>query len=205
MNEKVIIIGAGGHAKVVADTVRKNGDEVIGFLDDKCDKRGEGFCHSTILGAVSEYGRFADEASFIVAVGDGLARKRISETVNAKWYTAIHPSAIIADGVKIGEGSFVSAGAIVNPDTEVGKHTIINTGSIVEHDCKIGDFTHIAPSATVCGGTSVGELCWIGAGATVINGITVCNGVTVGAGATVVKNVTERGIYVGVPAGKLEK
>ncbi len=205
MNEKVIIIGAGGHAKVVADTIRKNGDEVLGFLDDKCERRGESFGGATVLGAVSEYGKFADEASFIVAVGDGLVRKKISETVKAKWYTAIHPSAIIADGVKIGEGSFVSAGAIVNPDTEVGKHTIINTGSIVEHDCSVGDYTHISPSATVCGSTSIGELCWIGAGATVINGIAVCDGVTVGAGATVVKNVTERGIYVGVPARKLDK
>ena len=205
MNEKVIIIGAGGHAKVVADAVRKSGDEVIGFLDDRVERLGECFCGSKILGSVSEYDRFSESASFIIAVGDGVIRKRIAESCGARWYTAIHPSAQIADGVEIGEGSFVSAGAVINPDSKIGKHSIINTRAVVEHDCKIGDYTHIAPASVVCGGTLVGDMCWIGAGATVINGISVCDNVLIGAGATVIKDVTACGTYVGVPAKKLDK
>ncbi len=205
MNEKVFIIGAGGHAKVVAEAVRKSGDTVVGFLDDRPELKGKSFCGATILGDISQHELFASGASFIIAIGEGIVRKRISESLDVKWYTAIHPSAVIAEGVKIGEGSFVSAGAIVNPDAKVGKHTIINTRAVVEHDCSVGDFTHISPSVAVCGGSSIGELCWIGANSTIIHGISVCDGVTVGAGATVIKDVCERGIYVGVPARKLDK
>lgn len=204
MDKKVIIIGAGGHAKVVADAVRKSGDLVIGFLDDH-KPCGESFCGAKILGKISEYKGFADGSCFIVAIGSNPTRKRIVEELDCQWYTAIHPSAVIGDGVRIGEGVFVAAGAVINADAVIEKHSIVNTCAVVEHDCLIGGFSHISPNAAVCGGCEIGELTWIGSGATVINGINICDCVTVGAGAVVVKDIKEMGIFVGVPARKLDK
>jgi sugar O-acyltransferase (sialic acid O-acetyltransferase NeuD family) len=204
MNGKVIIIGAGGHAKVVADAVRKSGATVLGFLDDNASNHGQTFAGSIILGAVADYKKYADDASFVIGIGSGETRKRISELLDGvQWHTVIHPSAVIAEGVVIGEGAFVGALAVINPDTEIGKHTILNTGAIVEHDCVVGDYTHMAPAATLCGGSSVGDLCWVGAGSTVIHGIEVHDDVIIGAGATVIRNIEECGTYVGTPARKL--
>jgi len=204
MNNKVIIIGAGGHAKVVADAVRMSGAKVLGFLDDDASKHGQAFAKSTVLGDVASYRQYAHEASYIIAIGSGEIRKRISERLDGvEWYTAIHPSAVIAEDVVLGEGSFVGALSVISPDSKIGKHTILNTRSVVEHDCAVGDYTHVAPAATLCGDSSVGDLCWIGAGSTVINGLSVCDDVMVGACATVVRNIEESGTYVGTPARKL--
>lgn len=204
MKKRVIIIGAGGHAKVVADAVRMGGAEVVGFLDDNASKHGQPFARSTVLGDVASYEKYANESSFIIAIGSGEIRKRIYELLDGvEWYTAIHPSAVIADDVVIGEGSFVGALSVISPDSKIGRHSILNTRSVVEHDCFVGDFTHLAPASTLCGESKVGDLCWVGAGATVINGISVCDDVMIGACATVVKDIEECGTYIGTPARKL--
>ena len=205
MNKNVVIIGAGGHAKVVADIVRKNHDTVLGFLDDDKSKHGTPFFGSIILGSTSEYEKYASDACFILAIGNNSVRKKLSQLMKCNWYTAIHPTAVVSEGASIGEGSFIGAGAVVNPDATVGCHTIINTCSVVEHDCRIGDFAHLSPNAAVCGGSCVGTLTWIGAAAVLINGVSVCSEVTIGAGAAVLKSITEKGTYVGVPAKLLKQ
>ena len=205
MNEKVVIVGAGGHAKVVADTVRKRGDVVLGFLDDDDSRRGTDFFGSKILGRISEYEQYSADARFILAIGNNAVRRKLSCAMTCAWYTAIHPTAIIGEGVAVGEGSFIGAGAVINPDAVIGSHTIINTRTVIEHDCTVGPCTHVSPNATLCGGVSVGANGWIGAGAAVIQGIHVCDGVTVGAGAVVVKSIEQSGTYVGVPAKRLDK
>ena len=205
MNENVIVIGAGGHAKVVADIARKNGDTVLGFLDDNELKRDSDFFGAKVLGTVAEYKKYAKEASFIIAIGNNSIRKKIADDMICRFYTAIHPSAVIGEGAEIEEGSFVGALAVVNPDAKVGKHAIINTAAVVEHDCIVGDYVHLSPNAALCGAAVVGECSWIGAGATVANGKNICEDAVIGAGAVVAKDINLRGTYVGVPAKKLEK
>lgn len=202
MNKKVVIIGAGGHGKVIADIVRKNGDTVECFLDDAYTVDTE-FYGSNLIGKTEKYKAFTD-CYFFIAIGNNGIREKITNSLNCKWYTAVHPSAQISDSVKIGEGTCVMANAVINADTVVGKHTIVNTGAVIEHDCKIGDFCHISPSATVCGVTVLGKSVWVGAGATIRNVLTICDNVTIGVGAAVVGNIDESGAYVGVPARKIE-
>ena len=203
MNKRVIIVGAGGHAKVVADIVRKSSDEVVGFLDDDATRIGMEFFGSKILGKCMDYRRYADDCSFILALGNNATRKRLSEEMQCRWYTAIHPSAVLGENSQIGEGCCIAAGAVINPNAKIGKHTIINSCAVAEHDVEIGDYTHLSPNSTVCGMTKIGALAWIGAGSTVIQGLSVCDGVTVGAGSVVIRSLEEAGTYVGAPARKI--
>lgn len=203
MNKKVVIIGAGGHAKVVADIIRSNGDTVEGFLDDSftCPRD---FYGSTVLGKTQDYVKYALDSYFIIAIGSGAVREKISSSIVCKWYTAVHPSAVVSGSAVIGEGSAVMANAVVNADAKIGNHVIVNTGSIVEHDCEIGDYSHVAPKSVVCGGTVIGKNVWLGTGSTTMQAINVCDGVMVGAGGVVVKNIIESGTYVGVPVKKIK-
>ena len=202
MDKKVIIIGAGGHGRVISDIVLACGDTVIGFIDDNKDAAIDGFRYLGDMAAAYNY----PDCMFFIAVGDNAARKRIAEIhPDLNDYTAIHPSAVISQTAKIGEGSCVMPNVTVNSMAKIGKHSIINSNTVVEHDCKVSDFVHLSPHATVGGTVSVGKLCWIGCGAVIINNISVCDNVTVGAGAVVNRDITESGTYVGVPIHKLEK
>lgn len=194
--KKVVIIGAGGHGKVVADIVDAMGDEVIGFLDDNPSL--------DTLGTVADYKKYADNW-FIIAIGNPQIRERIVKNLNVKFYTAIHPSAVVSSSAQIKEGCAVMANAVISAGAVIGKHCIINTGAIVEHDNIIEDFAHVSVGAR-CGGTvQIGKRTWIGIGATVKNNITVCADCVIGAGAVVVKNVVQSGVYKGVPAVLDEK
>ncbi len=203
MNKRVIIIGAGGHSKVVADIVRASGDIVVGYLDDSFDGERE-FYGSKIIGTVDSYLPYVQDCYFVIAIGNNSVRDKISHKLNCKWYTGIHPSAVISDSASIDEGTVIMPNAVVNADAKIGKHVIINTGSIVEHDCEIGDFSHIAPKSVVCGVTKLGKKVWLGAGSTVMHVINICDNVMVGAGGVVVKDICEAGTYVGVPAKKIK-
>lgn len=200
----VIIIGTGGHAKVVADIVLLNGDNLKGFLTN--DQTSTTFLGKPVLGLDTDYEKFPD-AYFIIAIGDASARERIATSMpDAKWYTAIHPSAVISGiDTEIGAGTMVSAGAIINACSTVGEHCIINTGAVVEHDNNIESFAHVSVGAMLAGGVTVGKSAWIGIGACVSGGITICRNAMVGAGAVVVKEIEKPGTYVGVPAKELKK
>lgn len=209
MDKKVIIIGAGGHAKVIADIILKSGDKFEGFLDDnievgtKIDNQ-EGF---KVLGKISSSLKLQEKnpkLEFIIGIGNNNIRKNIAEEYNLKYYTAIHPTANIGFGVIIKEGTTVMANACINPFTYIGKHCIINTASIVEHDNIIREYVHISPNATLAGTVVVGIKSHIGASSTIINNVSVSSNVIIGAGAVVVKDITESGTYVGVPARKIK-
>ncbi len=203
MCKNVIIIGAGGHAKVIADIVKKSGDNLLGFLDDS-KKAGDEFFDAFILGTVDSYLEYSDK-EFIIAIGNNAVREAISQKLlGVRFYTAIHPTAAVGEGVQIGEGTCVMANAVINPDAVVGKHCIINTASVVEHDNCIGDFSHISPAAALAGTVTVGERTHIGIGAKVKNNVSICSDVIVGAGGVVVKEITQSGTYVGVPARKVK-
>lgn len=201
--KSVIIIGASGHGKVVADIVQKSGDKVLGFLDDNPDLPGI-FVSFPVLGVVDDYKNY--DAEFVIAIGNAKIREKIAGKLsNVRWYTAIHPTAVISDiDVKIGVGTVVMANAVINSSSVIGKHCIINSCAVVEHDNRIEDFVHVSVGANLAGTVSVGKGTWIGIGASISNNVNICGSCIIGAGAVVVKNVEKAGTYIGVPAERLE-
>ena len=204
MSDSVILLGGGGHAKVIADSIRARGDEVAGILDDGIPA-GTMVMDIPVLGKISEFEKYS-EHKCIISIGSNGIRQRIAGQLagKARWYTAIHPSAIISPHAAVGEGSVVMPGAVINAGAKVGAHCIVNTGAIVEHDNELADFVHVSPAAALGGTVTVGALTHIGIGATVRNNINICGGCTIGAGAVVVKDIEEPGTYVGVPAKKIK-
>lgn len=197
---RLIIIGAGGHGKVVADNALKNGYTNICFVDDNHSGDCMGF---PVVGTGADILSLDDgKTDFVIGIGSNAARKTISEKYNVNWVTLVHPSAQIAVNVSVGKGTVVMAGAVVNACATIGHHCIINTSAVVEHDNVIADFVHISPGAKLGGTVRVGELTHVGIGAVVRNNIDLCESCMIGAGAVVVKNVRESGTYMGVPARK---
>jgi len=199
---KLVIVGAGGHGKVIADNALKNGYTEIAFVDDNATGACMGF---PIAGKCEDLGGMNDgKTDFVIAIGKNTTRSAVAQRHDVNWVTLIHPSAEIAANVTVGRGTVVMAGAVINADARVGHHCIINTGAIVEHDNVIGDYVHLSPRATLGGTVTVGARTQIGIGAAVINNIDICSDCLIGAGAVVVKNITDSGTYVGVPARKIE-
>lgn len=203
MSENVILIGAGGHGKVIADIVCRAGGQVIGFLDDH--PTDDSVLGIPILGPVASWPQYGHNASFVLAIGANGVRRRLAESMDVSWYTAIHPSASIGREVVVGPGSVVMANAVINPQTRIGAHCIINSGAIVEHDNLIGDYVHISPGAVLCGTVRVGTECHIGAGAILKNNISVGPHTVVGAGGVVIHDLETPGTYVGVPVRALPR
>jgi len=195
--KRVIIIGAGGHGKVVADIIRLNGDEVIGYLDDQ---RLEELPENDIIGTTEMIGLI--DCYYFVAIGNCAISEKIMAK-DVKWYTAIHPSAILSPSVEIGEGTCVMANAVINSETVIGRGVIVNTAATIDHDCKISNYVHVAPGVHISGNVNVGKGTWIGVGSAVKNNISICGGCMVGAGAVIVKNINDPGTYIGVPAKKM--
>lgn len=199
---RLIIIGAGGHGKVIADIALKNGYENICFTDDMVKDNVMSF---PVIGTCGDIGCLDDgRTDFVIGIGDNAIRKKIAEKYHVNWVSVIHPSAQIAVNAKIGKGSVVMANAVVNACAKVGKHCIINTGAIVEHDDEIEDYVHISPNAALGGSVCVGTLTQIGIGAAVKNNVQICGNCVIGAGAAVVRDIKEKGTYVGVPARKIK-
>lgn len=197
--KNVIIIGAGGHAKVITDIIVKCGDSVVGFLDSI--RTEANFLGYPILGKEADWKSYSD-CYFIIAIGNSKVREKIYKNLKtAKWYTAIHPNASISSiGAKIGFGTVIMSNAVINTDTIIGKHCIINSSSTVEHDNNLSDFVHVSVGAKLAGHVTVGKHTWIGVGSTIINDISVCDNCMIGAGAVVIRNIKKSGTYVGVPA-----
>lgn len=197
---RLIIIGAGGHGKVIADNAIKNGYTDICFVDDKATGACMGF---PIIGSCNDLEILNDgNTDFIIGIGNNAARRTIAETYNVNWVSIIHPSAQIAFNAEISKGTVVMANAVVNACAKIGEHCIINTAAIIEHDNIIEDYVHISPNAALGGTVLIGSLTHVGIGATVKNNTDICSNCTIGAGAVVVKNIKESGIYIGMPTRK---
>lgn len=205
MNKPVIIVGASGHGKVVADIVIKSHDILVGFLDD--NENLKEFAGYPVLGRTSDYIKHTD-CFMIIAIGKSDIREKFATEMEGKviWYTGIHPSAQISTlNVKIGSGSVIMANAVVNSNSSIGQHCIVNTSAIVEHDNTIADFVHISVGVRLGGNVCVGKSTWIGIGSTVNNNINICDNCMIGAGAVVIDDITESNTYVGIPAKILNK
>ncbi len=193
--KKLIIVGASGHGKVVADIAKRCGYTDIAFLDD--DETVTACAGFPVIGKSTE----APDGDLFVAIGNAEVRKCLAEYYRDRTQPVlIHPGAIIAEGTEIGAGTVVMAGAVINPDTIIGSGCIINTCSSVDHDCVVSDYVHIAVGAHLCGTVNVGAGTWIGAGAVVSNNVSICKRCMIGAGAVVVHDINVQGTYVGVPA-----
>lgn len=195
---RIIIIGASGHGKVVADIADLNGYEVS-FLDDDTSKNACGSYQ--VIGTSKDAMKYKDD-DFFVAIGNTEIREQVQNELirnGLNVVTLIHPNAVIAKDSSIGIGTAVMAGAVVNSNSVIGNGCIINTCASVDHDNIVGDFSHVSVGAHLAGTVEIGNKCWIGIGASVSNNVSICSGCMIGAGAVVVKDINEKGTYVGVP------
>ena len=199
---RLIIIGASGHGKVVADIAKRCGYTDIVFLDN--DEKIKTCAGYPVLGPDMMTSELDGEV--FIAVGNAAVRKKLMERESHRCFPIlIHPDAVIADDVRIEEGTVVMAGTVINPGASIGRGCIVNTSSSVDHDCIIGDFCHISVGAHLCGTVIIGDCTWIGAGSTISNNVNICSEVTIGAGAVVIYDLKEKGTYLGVPARKISK
>ena len=192
----MLIYGAGGHAKVVISCLIANGIDVKGVFDDDLSK--EFICTIPLTGVYSKY--LFDKESIIVAIGNNKLRRTIVESIDHKFGSVLHPSAIIDKSVTISEGTVVLHGSILQADVTIGKHVIINTRVSVDHDCQIGDFVHLAPSVTLCGNVKIGENTFIGAGSVVVPNISIGSNCFIAAGSIVTESIPSRSTARGNPA-----
>jgi sugar O-acyltransferase (sialic acid O-acetyltransferase NeuD family) len=208
--EELVIVGGGGHSKVVISIVQKlAGYRILGYTDLKDNGAVIGI---PFLGGDSELGLLATggkELSAVIAVGQvGLGELRCElferlSTLDLRFPAIVSPDAIVSKEASCGHGAVVMDGAVINAGASVGTGSIVNTNSTIEHDSVISDWVHVAPGATICGGVTIGRFSMVGAGATVIEGIEVASGCIIGAGATVVSSLTDPGVYVGCPARRV--
>lgn len=205
----IVVLGGGGHAKVVIAILKQSGHLVLGYTDQ--ENRGA-ILSVPYLGTDAVLnGLLRDHPRCRAVVGVGKVdlsprRATLQEDVGALGFefpAIVASHAVVNEDVRLGAGTVLMDGVVVNSGTEIGRAGILNTNSTVDHDCRIGHNVHIAPGATLSGGVAIGDNCVIGTGSSIIQGLTVCADCIVGAGATVVKDLTTPGTYAGSPARRL--
>lgn len=206
MKDKLLIIGASGHGKVVADIALKmNKWKSIAFIDD--EESFEVSMGLEVIGKTADVIKYMDEADFFIAIGNNATREKIQEKLEAEGASIsvlIHPNAVIGEQVRFGVGTVVMAGTVINCCTKIGKGCIINTGATIDHDNLVEDYVHISPGVNIAGTVKIGKGTWLGIGSKVSNNLNICSGCKVGAGAVVVKDINKSGTYVGVPARRVD-
>lgn len=205
MKNKLLIIGASGHGKVIADIALKmNKWESIGFLDD--DESIKLSMGIEVIGKSSDAFRYVNNCDIFVAIGNNVIREKIQERLEdegASIPVLIHPETVIGEQVELGAGTVIMARVVINCSTKIGKGSIINTGSTIDHDNLIEDFVHISPGVHTAGTVKIGKGTWLGIGSIISNNVNITSGCKIGAGAVVVKDILEAGTYVGVPARRV--
>jgi len=212
VNKPIVVIGAGGHAKVVVDALLLLDAELICLTDSDPAKQGKSVLGIPVVGDDTILTKYPpDSVDLALGVGSvrvSRLRRQIFERLKQAGYhfkTFVHPGASIGREVVLGEGCQVMAGAVIQVGASLGVNVLINTLASVDHDCRIGDHVHVAPGAILSGHVAIGADCHIGCGATVIQGIRLGNGVQIGAGAAVVSHGNNETIILGVPGRELVK
>jgi sugar O-acyltransferase (sialic acid O-acetyltransferase NeuD family) len=215
MNLPVIIVGAGGHAGVVADCLLAAGERVLGFTDSNPERHGSSFCGLPVLGDDSVLARYSPGelvlANGIGTVGKPAAdsrRRMLQERIAGQGWTfssVRHPSALVSKFARIDAAVELFAACVVQPGAWLGDSCIINTAAVIEHDAVVESWVHVAPRAVVCGEVKIGARSHIGAGAIVRQGVRLGEDTVVGAGAVVVENFAGGGLILGVPARRAQR
>jgi sugar O-acyltransferase (sialic acid O-acetyltransferase NeuD family) len=201
--DALLIFGAGGHGRVVADAARAAG--ATGLL---ASDRNPTLCHGELLPGIPlhrpDTPAPAQATALHVAIGHNAARERESQALGPqRLRTVCHPAASVSPFAQLGAGSFVAAQAVVAPGARLGLGVIVNHAAVVDHDCRIGDFAHIAPGAVLGGQVHIGERVLVGSGAVVQPSLSVVADVIIGSGAVVCRNIDTAGTYVGIPARRI--
>lgn len=204
---RLLIIGASGHGRMVADTARRTDRwRHIAFLDDNSNIRlPSGIA---VIGKTCDAAMYIDDYDIFVGIGGSETREIFQSQLvlsGASIPTIIHPGVMMGDGVQIGFGTIIMAGAIINCDSSIGNGCIINTGATIDHENIVEDYVHISPGVHLAGNVKIGKNTWLGIGSIVSNNINIRSGCIIGAGAVVIRDVTEVGTYVGVPAKRVNK
>jgi sugar O-acyltransferase (sialic acid O-acetyltransferase NeuD family) len=201
----LLVLGAGGHGKVVADVARSAGWTLAGFLDDASQLDGTWIWNAEVFSLA----RLRNEAPGLLsaAVALGIGDNRTRERAHARLLAAglrivsvVHASAVVAPTAVLGEGTVVMANASINPDAQLGRGCIVNTGAVVEHDCQLGDYVHLSPNAALGGAVKLGARTHLGLGAVALPGVSIGNDVRIGAGAAAIRDASDGLTLVGVPA-----
>jgi sugar O-acyltransferase (sialic acid O-acetyltransferase NeuD family) len=209
-----VVIGAGGHARVLLDALHAAGGDVeYVLIDADASRIGSSVDGIPVVGTDESLDALvsAGAAAFVVGVGgngNNRIRKRIFDRAIAaglRPLSVIHPASIRSPHATVESGSQLLAGSIVNPGSVVGVNAIINTGSVVDHDCSVGAHAHVATGARLAGGVHLGEGVHVGAGATILPGVRVGEWTVVGAGGVVVRDVPDHLVIAGVPARVLRR
>ena len=194
VKDGVVVIGAGGHAKVLISTLNASGRSVAAVVDDDDTKWGTD-ARGIRVGRIEPLGGHG-----IVGIGDNTQRREMARSLSFEWQTVVHPSAHVDPSAKLGRGTVVFAGAVIQPDAVIGDHVIVNTGATVDHDCVVGDYAHLAPGVHLAGSVHVGEGAFLGIGSVVSPGVRIGRWATLGAGAVAIRDLADGAVAVGVPA-----
>lgn len=212
-NNAIVVLGASGHAKVVADAARREGRwQVAGFLDQHA-RAGQRHFGAPVLGSEADLPRLAEElklAGVFVAIGDNHTRSQAVQRIRQAcpqlpFVSIVHPAATIAESVLVSEGSIILAGATLNADARVGAHCIVNTQASLDHDSVLENFASLAPGVITGGNVHIGTCSAISLGAAVIHGIRIGAHTIVGAGATVLADLDDHVVAFGTPAKVVRK
>ena len=202
--QKIIVLGAGGHAKVVVDTLRAQGITVDGIVDPHLAKSETLWRGLNVLGSDEKLLELDTNDYLLVngvgsLPGNNLRQKLFTKfkVAGFDFLTIIHPTAIIGAGVQLEEGVQVMAGAIIQPDCHVAKNTILNTGVTLDHDCRVGANVHIAPGVNISGDVVISDGAHVGTGASIVQGVTIGKGSLIGAGTVVVRSVPDNAKLLG--------
>lgn len=201
---RLLIVGAGGHGKVVSEAALESGRwQEIAFLDARFPELSH-VLHWPVIGTDSEAVRFLPAfPEIFVAIGDNKLRAQFMDALHSAGFmlpAVVHRMAWVSPSAQIGPGSLLVAGTVVNAGAVLGQGCIVNTGATVDHDCQLGNCVHVAPGAHVGGDSVIGARTWIGIGAAVRHGVKIGADVMVGAGAAVVEDLAEGVTAIGVPA-----
>ena len=197
--EKIILIGGGGHGKVVIDAIKKSDEFAIYGIVDTIIPKGKSVLGIDVLGnydVLNDIRKKGIKNAFISfgSIGDCSARIEVYKRLKELGFNlpfVVHPSAIIGSGVTFKEGAFVAAGAVINPESKIGKNAIINTSASVDHDCVIGDYVHVAPGVTLSGKVKIGDETHVGVGAAVIQHLVIGKKCMLKANGLVSKNMND--------------
>lgn len=210
--EQVVVIGAGGHAKVVIDALlREQKHQIAGLLERDSGQGGTCVCGIPVIGTDKDLLSLQERgvSGAVIGIGHlghGAQRDLIAQKLHTQGFhlvTVIHPSATVSPFARVGEGTVICAGAVVNPGAEIGENCIINTGAVIEHDVVLGRNVHVAPNAAISGGSVIERHAFIGIGSCIIQGLRLGEGCIVGAGSVVLRDVGAGITVAGNPAHRI--